>query len=238
MYIHLPWYYWFAILAANAGVAAFLIGSIGRGLRFAAGAVIIGWFAAVLLLSAQGLFQYNKAYAFPYFPIAIVAPLAAGPLLFRLSAALRSAAYAVPLHRLIGIQALRTLGFLFLLLLAQHRLPAIFALPAGVGDMLVGATAIVVARRVRANGVSAANSAIFWNICGILDLVAALSIGFLSSTSPLRMIFTNPATDVMTMLPMVLIPAFGVPLFLLLHTLTLGRLLSRNAAKKLTMQAA
>jgi hypothetical protein len=39
-----------------------------------------------------------------------------------------------------------------------------------------------------------------------------------------RLLHTIPTTDALTHLPTVLIPAFGVPLFLMLHAVSLARL--------------
>jgi hypothetical protein len=53
---------------------------------------------------------------------------------------------AIPQSWLIGIQLYRVLGVIFRLLKAQGRLPSLFALPAGAGDVAVGLLAPVGAR--------------------------------------------------------------------------------------------
>ncbi len=62
-------------------------------------------------------------------------------------------------------------------MLSQARgvLPAIFALPAGYGDMAIGATATLVAWQLATP--SHRHSFIFWQALGIADLVAAVSLG-------------------------------------------------------------
>jgi hypothetical protein len=119
------------------------------------------------------------------------------------------------------MQAWRWAGLGFLSLYAQNVLPAIFALPAGLGDMAIGVTAPwVVLALVRQPAFAASAAFIRWNLLGILDLVVALSIGALSatlSTGAPGEISTAP----MAALPLLLIPAFLVPLFLMLHTVAL-----------------
>ncbi|MGZ3506410.1 MAG: hypothetical protein ACXVAW_17895, partial [Vulcanimicrobiaceae bacterium] len=59
--------------------------------------------------------------------------------------ALREAVSSLSQQSLIGIQAFRLLGVLFIIALLRGQLPPIFALLAGIGDILIGATALEVA---------------------------------------------------------------------------------------------
>ncbi|MGH9641606.1 MAG: hypothetical protein ACRD3Q_04210, partial [Terriglobales bacterium] len=106
-------------------------------------------------------------------------------------------------------------------LYAYGVLPAVFALPAGLGDMAIGFTAPwMMLGLVRRPGFAASRTFIRWNVLGILDLVVALSIGTLSaalSTGAAGEISTAP----MATLPLLLIPTFLVPFFLMLHTAAL-----------------
>src|SRR5260370_18835594 len=74
-----------------------------------------------------------------------------------------------------GGQVWRISGFTFVLLQARNLLPAIFALPAGYGDMFIGATATLVAWQLTSP--SHRNSFILWQLLGITDLVTAVSLG-------------------------------------------------------------
>ena len=71
------------------------------------------------------------------------------------------------------VQTLRTAGIVFLALGAYKILPAYFALSAGWGDIIIGATApfaaLVLANPGRRKGF------IFWQFLGIADLVNALA---------------------------------------------------------------
>ena len=115
------------------------------------------------------------------------------------------------------VQAWRIAGFVFLVLYAYKILPGQFALPAGWGDIAIGATAPLVALKL-ANPLHR-KSFIFWQLLGIADLVNAVGMGVAAR-------FINPhgiATSAMTVLPMSLIPTFAVPLFLILHFISIAQ---------------
>ena len=59
---------------------------------------------------------------------------------------------------------------------------------------------------------------------GILDLVVAVTTGFITSPSLIQPIDVQPNSELMTMLPMVLIPVFLVPLSIMLHIASLAKL--------------
>ena len=242
MYMHVSGGFWIATLGAEAFLAGFVLWSLARGASAAglatharrrliwyAGAFIGAWAAVDLVLGSRGVFHYSAQYPLPYISVGILAPLFIGALFLFTSPALRAAANAIPQSRLIGIQGVRVLGVTFLILLAQHRLPAVFALPAGIGDILIGLCALALARQFARGNRSVEGVAIVWNLAGILDLVDAVGIGFLASTTPYRLIYSTPPTDVMSLLPMVTIPVFGIPLFLLHHGVSLARLTAQRA---------
>ena len=74
---------------------------------------------------------------------------------------------------LAGLQMGKTpLTIHFLLLMAGGQMPALWALPAGVGDVLVAATAPWIARDVHSP--RGRRRAIVWNLLGMADLVVAV----------------------------------------------------------------
>jgi hypothetical protein len=97
-------------------------------------------------------------------------------------------------------------------------------LPAGLGDVLVGALAIPVALYVNSGARGGRRAAVGWNLLGIADLVNALTLGFLSTPGSFQMLaFDNPNRLAGTF-PLVMIPAFAVPLSLILHGLSLWQM--------------
>jgi hypothetical protein len=57
-----------------------------------------------------------------------------------------------------------------------------------------------------------------------LDLVAAVTTGFMTAPSAFQPIQVEPNSALMTVLPMVLIPVFLVPLSIVLHVASLAKL--------------
>jgi hypothetical protein len=139
---------------------------------------------------------------------------------------LREVLDRIPLTALIGVNALRVLGVVFVLLYAAGRLPAPFAPAAGWGDIFVGLTALPVAWAVR-KGVHR-GLVLAWNTLGLADLVNAIVLGVVSSPGPLQVFMDEPNAAIMSTLPWVLIPCFLVPLLILTHLAVFYRLMWRS----------
>lgn len=117
---------------------------------------------------------------------------------------------------LIAAQTWRLIAIVFLWGMTQGILDPDFAIPAGVGDILIGVTAIPFALFLRKGYSWSKYALVVWNVLGIADLVMAVSLGLL--TSP------DFGTSTMTTLPWILIPTVAVPATLALHVITLYRL--------------
>jgi hypothetical protein len=205
----------------------------GRGgIRLAIASALPVWLLLVISLGLAGAFVGPPGA--PPLPIAIgvAAPLVLFFALLRLSPSFREFVLSLDLRLIAGIQAWRWAGLGFLSLYAYKVLPAVFALPAGLGDMAIGVTAPwIILSLVRQPRFAASATFIRWNILGILDLLIAVSIGavtaFLATGAPGEI-----STAPMATLPLLLIPAFLVPLFLMLHTAALmqSRQLIRSRA--------
>jgi hypothetical protein len=202
------------------------------GLRPAVAIALTVWLLLILSFGAAGAFVGSPGR--PPLPIAIgvAAPLALFFALLRLSRSFREFVLSLDLRLIAGMQAWRWAGLGFLSLYAHKVLPAIFALPAGLGDMAIGVTAPwMILALARQPGFAASRTFVRWNVLGILDLIIAVSIGAASTmfaTGAPGEISTAP----MSTLPLLLIPAFLVPLFLMLHTgaLMQSRQLMRSRA--------
>jgi hypothetical protein len=194
----------------------------GRGaVRRAVATALTVWLLLVLSFGAAGAFVGPPGT--PPLPIAlgVAVPLGLFFASLRLSQSFREFVLSLDLRLIAGMQAWRWAGLGFLSLYAHKVLPAVFALPAGLGDMAIGVTAPwIILALVRQPGFAASGTFIRWNVLGILDLVIAVSIGTASTlfaTGAPGEISTAP----MATLPLLLIPAFLVPLFLMLHTAAL-----------------
>jgi hypothetical protein len=238
--LSLPPYFWIVVIGAEVALVALVALSIGTGastlplrerriLVIAVATVLAAWFGGALYLGSRDLFRYSPQHPFPFLGLGVAIPLVGWLVIARFWPTLREAALNVPQYRLIGIQSLRVIGVLLLLAMVRGQLPAIFALLAGVGDILVGVGALEVAYLSWRGVAEARLLALIENVLGIVDLMVALGIGFFAALTPYRLIFSDPSTNLITVLPLVMVPVFGVPLFLLLHITSLTALRRERA---------
>jgi hypothetical protein len=108
------------------------------------------------------------------------------------------------------------------------QMPAVWALPAGIGDIAVGMTAFWVASRAATSG---RPLAIAFNLFGLADLVVAVGLGIMTSPGPLQVFHTIPTAELATRFPLVLVPTFLVPLACALHVISLTQLISGTWAR-------
>ncbi len=227
MTVSVPLFVWPIVLGADSALVALLVASTrrhggprARGRAVGVGLTLAAWFALAILLSAGGVFEAGAGRA-PTIGLGVFPPILIGGLALAFSRTAREAALAVPQLWLIGIQSLRALGLVFVVLFARGVLPGQFALPAGWGDFAIGATAPAVAWAVSRGKSWAPPLARVWNVLGLLDLALAVSIGALSAESSIRLFSNAPSTAAMAELPLSMIPVFAVPIFVLLHMTSL-----------------
>lgn len=174
------------------------------------------WLVVALVAGALGVFQNNAQRVGVAVAIAAGSPIVLFLLWFAASAGFRAFALSLNPRVLTALQTWRIIGFVFLLLEAHQQLPAMFALPAGYGDMFIGVTASLVAWQLaeRYRG-----AFIAWQLLGILDLVVAVGSGTLSRVLDPNGISMLP----MTTLPLSVVPTFLVPLFLIFHVICIAQ---------------
>jgi hypothetical protein len=185
--------------------------------------VLAVWFGLIFLLAANGAFL--RPPDAPPLPIlvGVVVPLVAFVAAYLGWGAFRAFVLAADPVLLSAIQAWRAGGLGFLALSAHGVLPGMFAWPAGLGDIAIGVTApSIVAALVRRPAFVTDRSFAVWNLLGILDLIVAVSLGALNSGFVPGFAGTV-TTAPMAQLPLVLIPAYLVPLFIMLHLAALLR---------------
>ena len=181
------------------------------------------WLALVWWLAVAGAFR--PAPGLPALPIAIFLPvLMAVPVLLS-SKVIGALLDATPAAWLIGLQVYRIFGGIFLVSWARGGIAGIFALPAGIGDVLVGVLALPVAYLVGTGAPGARQRAMAWNWLGLFDFAVAIGIGIVTAPGPLQLIVPDRPTAALGTFPMVMIPAFAVPSSILLHALSLRQLL-------------
>jgi hypothetical protein len=177
----------------------------------AAAAVLGGWLTASAVIADHGWYR-----TLPWFPVAITGYLGVLLALRRIPVVARALAAPGMTGRLELPQTPRVVGVTFLLYLAFGHLPAVFALPAGLGDITAGIAALWVARTLtRGTG---RRAALWFNAFGVTDLVVALTLGALTG---FQLLNVTPSSVPITELPLALIPTATVPLFLALHIMSM-----------------
>jgi hypothetical protein len=233
--VSLPPWLWVLTLIATVGIAAATVvvlaragrrAGLGAGgsalLGTATGVLFVGWGVASAVIAGHGGYLVRPGGdRVPWLPITTVAFLVV----------LSALALTPPVRRVLQVpeaesgllvpHTIRVAGIVFLVAMAQGYLPALFAVPAGVGDVLAGLAALV-ALRARSRG-SGPRAAVWSNVFGLLDLVSALVLGSLAAF----VVHVTPSAQAVTELPLVLIPTVTVPLLLALHITSL-RLLARG----------
>lgn len=236
------------ILTASAGLAALLIAgawysarrsgiqrdrtsdSDGSAALATFAGTVLAWLAAASVLSGIGVFAASPGEKIPWIALGIVIPVIAGLALLKVSPGFNRLVDNVGVPWLIGVQLYRVVGAVFLIGLAQNNLPPQFALPAGIGDIAVGLTAPVVAYLLYKKARGSAAAAVVWNVAGLLDLVLAVTMGFLTSPSFFQSLAFEAPNYAISRWPFVLIPVFAVPVSVLLHLLALKRLSTHELA--------
>jgi hypothetical protein len=227
-----PGYIWAITIAAAvaipAATSAILYGGAvraGLGRRRAAllaggaAAVLGGWVAASAVIAGHGWYHTRLGHGVPWMPVAIVGFGGLLLALRRIPAVTRALAAPGMASRLELPHVFRLAGVAFLLTMALGHLPALFALPAGLGDMATGLAAPFVARRL-AQG-TGRRAARWLNAFGLADLITALTLGALTAY---QLIHVTPSGSAISGLPLALIPTAEVPLLIVLHISSLSAL--------------
>jgi hypothetical protein len=191
-----------------------------------AGVVLAGWLGWAVLavservLTPEPLARPDQVLQNPALLIQMTAFVTLGVVVLFASGTMRVLNAATPPAWLIGLQVYRVAGVIFLWpFFAGGALPALFALCAGIGDVLTGIAAPFVALSVARNRPGAHTRAVLWNCFGILDLVVAVTTAVLSHS-------TN-----VDRFPIVIVPLFlGPPLGILAHIYSLRNLAVTRAS--------
>ena len=184
-------------------------------------AIISFWFLLAFGGSLLGVFDSKQRPPIPLGAAAIL-PVVAYAICYLRSTEFRQFVLAANLRVLTLAQTWRVGGVVFLILHHQGLLPGVFALPAGWGDIAIGATAPFVAWAISSKKSFPKGIFVMWNVLGMLDLVMAVTLGILASPSPLGVLAGEITTQVMGTFPLSLIPTFFVPLLIIFHLISLG----------------
>ncbi|MDQ4093432.1 MAG: hypothetical protein M3143_08540 [Actinomycetota bacterium] len=216
-------------LAAIGYVAARQRGSPRRsalGVALGVGALLVAWLAAAAATGGADVFLGRADDTVPAIAGGLLIPICAGVLLTRIPAVRDALATPRVLALLTLVNTWRVVGIVFITLYLQQLLPAHFALPAGIGDVIIGLAAPVVAYAMWKHP-TRRRLPITFHALGLLDLAMAVTLGVTSAPGVLQLFTGQPNTLPMTVLPEVLVPTFLLPIGVIIH-ITVLRILAHQ----------
>lgn len=138
--------------------------------------------------------------------------------------ALRAWVDALDLRLLVLFHVTRFVGAYFLVLYRRGELPYDFAVPGGIGDVVVAALALPVALLPYAPDRQQRMIRI-WNVIGIVDILLVV-------VTAARLNLADPSQlRALTYLPLSLLPTFLVPLIIASHVVIFVRLVHQSVAR-------
>jgi hypothetical protein len=153
-------------------------------------------------------------------PVAFAGFLAVLLALRRIPVVARALAAPDTVSRLALPHTFRVAGVANQLTMALGQLPALFAVPAGLGDIATGIAAPLLAVKL-AHRTTGRRAALWFNAFGTIDLAVALTLGALTG---FQLINVTPSGAPISELPLALIPTAAVPLLLTLHIMSVSAL--------------
>ena len=192
--------------------------------------VLAAWFGVSTAMAAAGAFSaaVTGNLAIPLLALTLAFPIAVGVAAAFTSPAIRQLISPSNIQPgVVAVHALRIIpGSVFVVMAPLGVLPAIFAGPAGVGDILVGSSALLASRWVRSGRWG---RALVWNVFGMLDFVNGATIGIATSPGPFHALHTNPTSALFWMQPLAVVPFFMVPIYVLLHLVSVRYLVASRS---------
>ncbi len=131
---------------------------------------------------------------------------------------------------LIGLQVWRAIGAVFLIEMTRGHVPAVFAWPAGLGDVLAALVALAALAMYRRGRPIPASVVVLVAVVGIADFLSAFFFGFTSSEGP-QNLFPQDTPSRLIEFPTGMIPLFLVPYAIFFHTLSLLSLRREHGAR-------
>ncbi len=192
-------------------------------------AILLGaWLTTRAVLAAFSLGGEPFRTQFNITLASLILGMAAGLAPLLLSTSFRQIVSAIPQTWLIGVHSIRLGGFLFLALLDMRLLPATFALSAGYGDITTGLLALGLVYLFHSRPATVRPLAVAWNLLGLLDFVSALTTGYLYLT-PFATELAATGVSIGYLNYVLIVPAFGVSVYAVLHLYSLYQLLPAHA---------
>lgn len=195
---------------------------------------VIFWFFAVLAVVLSGGFNAAVGERPLVMLLAIVLPILLFSLAYAGIDALRDWVLNLDMRHLVLIHSWRMLGMGFVFLYFHEKLPALFALPAGLGDAMAAMGALYLGIALYENMANVSNTRIFmWNTFGLIDFIVAVAMGVLTRSGDILHFSGQAGSDIMGTFPLALIPGFAVPFYFITHLIIYAQLNQRKLKEQL-----
>jgi hypothetical protein len=186
--------------------------------KFTLATILAIQFAIAYVIGTNGLLENTQLTFIPPIAITVLIPVVLFLAVYVFSSNFRTFVLAQDIRTLTALQLWRVLGFTFLTLYAFEILPALFAWPAGLGDMAIGlGAAYVIIKLDRNPNYVASKGFMRFQYLGMLDFVGALGTAALSSGAFPQLIPNGLTSSALDIWPLNLFPSFIVPTFIILH---------------------
>lgn len=222
------------VLSVSLALLAVAIGCIGAsrarlapeqyGTVVLVAALFFGlWYATAMPLAEAGRFNVPATLGDP--PIVLVFLFGGSGLLFGLARWTplgRKLTDATPIGAIAGFQIPRLVGGVFVLGWIAGDIPALFAIPAGLGDILAGLAAWQASRAIAEGRPDAQRLLMRATWFGIADFAVAVVLGIMTSEG-FGHLFSRNAPNIINDYPRAMFPAYVVPIFLAFHFIAIAR---------------
>jgi len=179
------------------------------------------WLAASLALGASGVLTSLQP------PWPQVTLISITSLLIGISGSFASSRrwlFSVDLRCLVAIHLVRFIGFYVLYRYSLGELPYAFAVPGGIGDIIVALLAVILLLTTSPTSILGRRLYLIWNILGLLDIMSVVA------TADLQELWYPGSMQALLQLPLSLLLTFIVPLIIASHLVMLVRLWKTNTA--------
>ena len=213
-------------LAINQGVARSPLNDAQKSAyRRTIGIVTVLWTAAIWIASLMHIVNYHAGDSWPRVALPLFIPVIIA-LSLLLHPTFRTVIDNVPVATLVGVQAFRLAGFVFLIIPGLGHLPQAFV-TGGYGDIATGLLAIIAGTMLAKKSPGATLWFVLFSVVGLCDLlnVAGLLFYFYPSWSS-----AVPSSAALADFSLVMVPALAGPIALILHLYAIRNVFFRENA--------
>jgi len=225
--------------------------------------LLFGYFFVALLVAGVFNFFAAEPNRFPRIPLGATVAIIIGIMVFR-TPTFHKILNNMPITWLLAWVSIRLIGISFVVGYHQGKLPGIFAIPLGYGDVVFGVTAPVVAYWYAKQKTGYYPLAIIWSLLSVLDILVSGTIAVFNQSSPIQQVSFNaaiqgldacknlgplcdvvsisrtvnqPNVDMVTVFPLVMNPIFGMPVLMTVEMFTLWYLFKATYLKQTAKNA-